>query len=220
MNVDLENFSQKYLSILKNELSGINLTRIVNESDFFIKQVLDSVLPLEKSKLFSSLISKKNALLIDVGFGGGFPLVPLAYVKNKCCFIGIESKNKKVKAVELIISKMGINNISLFHNQIEDFNIDCPAVITFKAVGSISDLLKKIHCSNADVFVYFYKGPELEQKEDLSQIPDKWKKIDDISYELPKLGRRRLLGFQLTNVPRRTSNNNLLVKVSELPVNY
>jgi len=137
MSKELRNLSEQYLELLTTELSGINLTRINNLDEFYEKQIIDSVIPLSLSSKFESLIFKPTTTLVDVGFGGGFPLLPIAFSSPSSSCIGLESKNKKVKAVELISEKLGIRNIKLFHQRIENVTIDIPALVTFKAVGDI-----------------------------------------------------------------------------------
>ncbi|MBT6326492.1 MAG: hypothetical protein HOJ35_11025 [Bdellovibrionales bacterium] len=219
MSKALKKLSDQYLGLLTTELSGINLTRINNSDEFYEKQIIDSVIPFSLSSKFENLVFKSDATLVDVGFGGGFPLVPIAFSSPNSNCIGLESKNKKVKAVELISEKLGVKNIKLFHQRIESVMIDIPALITFKAVGEIKDLLSKINACHKEVYVYFYKGPKLNEKEDLSLLPENWKQIEDISYELPTFGARRLIGYKIKNVPRGTTNKSL-VKLSELAVSY
>lgn len=219
MSKELKKLSEQYLDLLTTKLAGINLTRINNTDEFYEKQIIDSVIPFSVSSKFRSLIFESSATLVDVGFGGGFPLVPIAFSNPGCSCIGLESKNKKVKAVQLISKQLGINNIKLFHQRIESIMIDVPALITFKAVGDIKDMLLKINSCHQEVYVYFYKGPMLNEKEDLSLLPRNWDQIEDIAYELPTFGARRLIGYKVKNVPRGTTNKSL-VKLSELAVSY
>ena len=70
-------FSIRYLNILKTQFEGLNLTKILEQDEFYHKQILDSILPYQESKLFQDDV-KKTGLVVDVGFGGGFPILPLA----------------------------------------------------------------------------------------------------------------------------------------------
>ena len=88
----MKEFAKKYLEILEGPLAGINLTRILNFDDFYHKQILDSVLPFELSDIFKKSL-KNSELVIDVGFGGGFPILPLAKLLPEINFIGIETRN-------------------------------------------------------------------------------------------------------------------------------
>jgi len=84
-------FSLKYLSILKTKLAGLNLTNILDQDEFYQKQILDSILPYQESQFFQADV-KKTMLVVDVGFGGGFPILPLAKLLPDVKFVGVESK--------------------------------------------------------------------------------------------------------------------------------
>lgn len=210
----MKDFAKKYLEILEGPLAGINLTRILDFEDFYHKQILDSVLPYELSSVFKKSL-QKSELVIDVGFGGGFPLVPLASLLKDQSFIGIESKNKKAEAVKIICEELGIENVRPMHGRIESFNIDIPTTIIFKAVGKIPDCLNLLKISS-DSNVFFYKGPSLYEQEELKNLGVGVKKIEELKFELPDGSQRILIGYRLKSVPRGTKEKKSLVKISAL----
>ena len=89
-----EEFSDKYLEILKGELAGINLTRITDEDEFYHKQILDSVIPFEGSEVFQQAV-KECGRVVDIGFGGGFPILPLAHKLPDVNFLGMEARERR-----------------------------------------------------------------------------------------------------------------------------
>ncbi len=197
----MRKLAQEYLGILKGELAGLNLTRILDEEDFYNKQIVDSLIPYENSKIFSKELKEKK-LLIDVGFGGGFPLVPLAWKEPRYSFVGFEGKRKKADAVALICQRLELRNVRPMHRRVEEVLIDRDCVITFKAVGKIKDLLAKIFVQHGtNITAFFYKGPGLDQLEDLNGIKD-WKQISDEFFDVPGTEKRRLMGFKV--VPHGT----------------
>lgn len=211
----MKEFAKKYLEVLEGPLKGINLTRILNFEDFYNKQIFDSVYPLELSKIFSKSIDNSE-IIIDVGFGGGFPLVPMASIKPEKSFIGIESKNKKAEAVKVICEELGVSNVRPIHGRIEDFEIDVPATIIFKAVGKIPDCLALINASQ-ETKVFFYKGPGMYEQDSLEKLGKSVKKIEQINFELPDGSQRILMGYKITPVPRGTKNSKKnLVRISAL----
>lgn len=113
-------FSIKYLHVLKTKLAGLNLTNILDPDEFYHKQILDSIHPYLQSPLFQSHVQKRG-VVVDVGFGGGFPILPLAKLLPDVHFIGVESKRKKVDAVTLIAAELGLTNVKLVHSRLEDF---------------------------------------------------------------------------------------------------
>jgi 16S rRNA (guanine527-N7)-methyltransferase len=200
----MRDFAKRYLEVLEGPLKGINLTRILNEEDFYIKQVLDSVHPLEVSPIFKDAL-ESCSIIIDVGFGGGFPMVPLASLLKDKNFIGIESKNKKAEAVKIICTELGIVNVVPMHGRIEEFLIDEEAVIIFKAVGKIRDCFDLLNFEKKSK-VFFYKGPGLYDQEDLKNLGEGIRKIEELSFKLPDDSQRILMGYEVSPVPRGTRN--------------
>ena len=205
----------KYLSLVKGEYAGLNLTRILTDEDFKNKQWLDSLAPLDKVNCLREDIQKAE-VVIDVGFGGGFPLLPLAEVFHAKQFIGFEARSKKAKAVQDIANKLGLTNVSTYHHRLEDILIDKQATIFLKAVGKVNDFLSKINAT-CPIRVYFYKGPGFDEQESkqLTDALKTWNIIADIQYDLFE-NSRRIIGFEPKNVPRGTKSTKNLVKVSSI----
>jgi 16S rRNA (guanine527-N7)-methyltransferase len=212
----MHEFSQKYLEFLKKELSGINLTRILDPDEFYYKQIQDSILPALECDTYSRSISAAK-YIVDVGFGGGFPIIPLAKHFDKKNFYGFEARSKKVTAVKKIASYFGLNNVHLYHYRIEDILFDKKVLITFKAVGKVQDFLLKIN-TTSQVKIFFYKGPGYKEQ-DILEIPG-FKLISQEDIEIPQTERRIILGFE--NVPHGTNQKKTkkmhknLVKFSSL----
>jgi 16S rRNA (guanine527-N7)-methyltransferase len=211
----MRDFAKRYLKVLEGPLKGINLTRILNEDDFYNKQIFDSVHPLEISHIFKKAL-EESSIVIDVGFGGGFPMVPLASLMKDKSFIGIESKNKKAEAVKIICNELGIENVSPMHGRIEEFLIDEISVIIFKAVGKIKDCFDLLNIEKESK-VFFYKGPGLYEQEELENLGIGIKKIEEVSFKLPDGSQRILIGYSVSPVPRGTKKEKKsLVRISSL----
>ena len=212
----MNSFTKKYYDLLTGEYSGINLTRITDIDEFQSKQIDDSILPIHHSDIFKSSIDSAE-LIIDVGFGGGFPLLPLAHIFPEKKFLGIETRGKKVDVVEDIANKLGLTNISFLHARIEKVLIDKETVVTFKAVGKVNDFLSKIN-SNKKVKVFFYKGPNFYKLEEdqIKNALKSWEIIEEKEIQLPGTEGRLLIGFTNKKVPCGTISSNQLVKVSSI----
>ena len=206
-------FSLKYLYILKTQLAGLNLTNILDADEFYQKQILDSILPYQESELFQNSV-QKTGVVVDVGFGGGFPILPLAKLLPHVKFVGVESRRKKTEAVTLIANELGLQNVKLVHSRLEDFNFDRPSTITFKAVGTVGDYLPLIHHKHPTQ-VFFYKGPSFMQLEgeQIKNIEKNWKLLENQEIKVPGTQQRFLVSFESVNVPRGTAKT--LVKLSD-----
>ncbi|WP_127715484.1 16S rRNA (guanine(527)-N(7))-methyltransferase RsmG [Halobacteriovorax sp. HLS] len=213
----MKEFAKRYLDLLTGEYAGINLTRITTFEDFYQKQIVDSVLPLEVSKVFKKELESVN-VMVDVGFGGGFPLLPMAAKYPNKTFIGFEARAKKAKVVQEIALKLGLQNVKCYHHRIENVVIDLPAVITFKAVGTLEDFVPKLNYKN-DINVFFYKGPSFYELEEVERLEHRWKIVEECFYDLEGTDGRMLIGLKNRKVPRGTKSKKEaknLVNLSEL----
>lgn len=206
-------FSIQYLHILKTKLAGLNLTKILEADEFYNKQILDSINPYLQSETFKASVAQ-TGVVVDVGFGGGFPILPLAKLLPEVKFVGVETRRKKADAVRLIAEDLKLTNVELVHARVEEFLFDRPATITFKAVGTVADFLPKIQSPSTDLKVFFYKGPSFQELEgeSLSKLKD-WKLLKDEPISVPGTEQRHLVSFAPQNVPRGTAK--FLVKLSD-----
>ncbi len=192
-------FCSKYLDLINNKYSGINLTRITELEDFKIKQYEDSVsiISLIKQDI------EKAKRIIDIGFGGGFPILPLANELPTKTFLGLESRNKKVKTVGEISRELGINNTEFIHSRFEEYKYTNGDLVVTKAMGSIVNILNALD-TRKEIKVIFYKGPKYFTQEQpiLKTISKKWKKIILEKYSLSNGDERVIVGYK--NVPRGT----------------
>ncbi len=206
----MNDFCKKYLEQVRGEFAGINLTRILSDDDFYNKQYVDSVFPFSNIKCLKNIYKKVN-VHVDVGFGGGFPLLPLASLNPGTKFIGFEARGKKAKVVSQIAQNIGLKNVSTYHQRFENVYIDKDCVITFKAVSTIKNLLPQI-ISDKTVYAVFYKGPNFYELEDLDWLPKHWEIIEETLLEIPNTDGRMIVVLRNRNVLRRTEVNNFKKK--------
>ena len=155
--------------------------------------------------------------MLDIGFGGGFPILPMAKFKPDCSFLGIETRNKKCKVVGEMAQKLGLSNVKFLHARIENVLIDVDCICTLKAVGKVGDFLNRINTSKK-IKVFFYKGPgfyELE-KDSLKDALRNWNIVEEKEILVPNTDKRLIIGFENKNVPCGTVRDSKLVKVSSI----
>lgn len=211
---ELREFSDAYLNILTTRLAGLNLTRILEPEEFYLKQILDSVLPVEQCPEFAMAL-KNTKTVVDIGFGGGFPLLPLAKLYPEKNFVGLEARAKKADAVQSIADELGLKNVKCHHRRLETVAFDIEAVSTLKAVGTIFDFLKLFHVEQKQR-VFFYKGPQVLELENQGKPPKTWTPLCQKTIVVPGADGRMILGFESQNVPRGTKKNKELVNLSSL----
>ena len=197
----MNTFTEKYLELVKNDFSYINLTRIIDNNEFYEKQYLDSVYPFKEFKLLDISFD----VVIDIGFGGGFPSLPLAETYPDIRFFGLDARAKKVNVVNEIAKLMNIRNFKGFHARMEDVYLDLKSLVTFKAVGEISKCLRMLNLNKGSL-VCFYKGPNVETDEiiDASILG-----YDLIKFEKYKIGsnHRSFLVYKKVNNKLKLNKN-------------
>lgn len=209
-------FAEQYLKIITTKFQSLNLTRIMDPDELLNKQVLDATAPIGAIDDLRRQI-ESVPIIVDVGFGGGFPILPLASMYPGKKFIGFEARRKKVDAVNEIASDLNLTNVTCYHERIENILIDTKALITFKAVSTVDKLLPLIN-SKDEIIVWFYKGPNAHEKENIVEKYNNFVKTGEHKYLIKDTDGRMLISYK-NNVPRGTAkikNIQNLVKLSEL----
>ncbi|MDT8391214.1 MAG: RsmG family class I SAM-dependent methyltransferase [Lentisphaeria bacterium] len=81
----------------------INLTRVVSADNYWVKHIADS---LSIGLIFPEIWIGK-LVLADVGCGGGFPLLPLAWAAPHARLTGIDTARKKIDFVNTCCDHLG-----------------------------------------------------------------------------------------------------------------
>ena len=102
----------KYYELVISWNEKINLTAITDKKEFAYKHILDSVLPYA---CFS-----ENSKLVDVGAGAGFPSIPLKILRPDLDITMLDSLNKRINFLNLVIETLGLEKIRAIHGRCED----------------------------------------------------------------------------------------------------
>ena len=153
--------------------SKINLISRKDMDCFYEHHVLHS---LAIAKYFDLLPGMK---VMDIGTGGGFPGIPLAIMYPQTSFLLVDSIGKKIKVVQDVKEKLGLDNVTAVQERAEKIN-DKFDVITSRAVTQLPDFAN--WCSNKlritnDIEaggVLYLKGGDI--KEELDSVPKNWKR--------------------------------------------
>lgn len=212
---DLKKYSDDYLNILETEFKGLNLTRILESEEFYNKQILDSVDPYMNHASIRTLFDESETI-VDIGFGGGFPLLPMAKLLPEKLFLGFEARGKKAIAVSRIAELLGQKNVRCFHQRLENIMFNTTkTLITFKAVGRVDKFLELVYTDKKDLKVLFYKGPsfDLEEREAALNLKH-WDLSLEVDYKVSGTIGRKILVFKPRNVLRGTQKK--LVNLSQI----
>ncbi|MGN1112859.1 MAG: 16S rRNA (guanine(527)-N(7))-methyltransferase RsmG [Acutalibacteraceae bacterium] len=102
-----------YAEMLLEWNEKINLTAITDSEGIAIKHFYDSLTPLWYLNI------PKNARVIDVGTGAGFPSIPMAIVRPDLRFTLLDSLNKRLTFLNEVCTRLDIN-ADLVHMRAED----------------------------------------------------------------------------------------------------
>lgn len=102
-----------YKKLLLEWNEKMNLTAITDDEGIAIKHFADSISVLP-------LIENKNASLIDVGTGAGFPGIPLKIANDGFKVTLLDSLNKRITFLEEVKKELGITNLECIHSRAED----------------------------------------------------------------------------------------------------
>ena len=93
---------------LRHWNSQLNLTRLVEDNDYWIAQVFDSLWPL--LPLLQGPEAEAPLELIDVGTGGGFPGLAAAIALPQARLTLVDSVGRKVEAVRAMAQALGLEH--------------------------------------------------------------------------------------------------------------
>lgn len=107
---------EKYYQLLIEWNQKINLTAITEKEEVYLKHFFDSIMVLWELPL-----EDYHLKLVDVGAGAGFPSIPLKIIKPELEITIIDSLNKRIKFLELLVDELGLNQVRALHGRAEDF---------------------------------------------------------------------------------------------------
>ncbi len=195
-------FCEKYLEQINGPFAGINLTRINTPEEFHAKQYVDSISPITDVPSLKK-IYENTKIHVDIGFGGGFPLLPLASLNPDKRYIGFEARGKKSKVVNQIAEAIGLTNVKTYHQRFENVYFDRDCTITFKAVSTIKNLIPLI-ITDKKINIIFYKGPNFYELEDLDWLGKEWEIVEETHVDIPGTEGRIMIALKNKNVLRGT----------------
>ena len=171
---------EKFYNLLIEWNEKINLTRIVDEKDVYLKHFYDSLTITKEIDL-----SKVNTLC-DVGTGAGFPGIVLKIMYPNLKVALIDSLQKRVNYLNEIIKELELTNIEAIHSRGEDYKGSFD-VVTSRAVANIEKLVKyTMHLVSKDGVFIAMKG-NID-----NELTDSVEKVISKKYKIVKINKFRL----------------------------
>jgi 16S rRNA (guanine527-N7)-methyltransferase len=94
--------------------SKVNLTAIIKPNEIAIKHFIDS--------LYMAKYVTDEDKMLDIGSGGGLPVLPLKIVKPETVMTSVDAVGKKISFQRHIIRLLGLKKIEALHARIEDLH--------------------------------------------------------------------------------------------------
>ena len=180
---------EKFYRLLIEWNQKINLTRITEKEEVYLKHFYDSLTIVKEIDL------SKVETLCDVGTGAGFPGIVLKIFYPNLKIILIDSLLKRVNYLNEIIKELELKDIKAIHTRGEEYH-ETFDVVTARAVANIEKLLKyTMHLVNKNGKLIAMKGNIDEEltEEVKKKINKKYKIIKINKFLLPKENSNRSL---------------------------
>ena len=156
---------ERYYEFLISENKKYNLTAITEKNDVIFKHFLDSCL-VEKNII-------KNAKIIDIGSGAGFPSIPLKILRPDIKFVLVDSLNKRVNFLNELIKILNLQDVVAVHARAEDYIKDNREKFDYavaRAVAPLNTLLEYlVPYVKVGGECLIYKSQKLEDEIETSQ---------------------------------------------------
>ena len=197
----------KYMNLLLEWNEKINLTAITDEEEVIVKHFVDSI-------TISKYIPTGTSL-IDVGTGAGFPGIPLGIIRNDLEIVLLDSLQKRINFLEVVIRELGLENIKTVHARAEEFGKNNKYrekfdVATSRAVANLSTLSEYLlPLVKVGGVVICMKGCAIEEE------------LNNSKKAINVLGGKVTQVFEF-NLPKTDIKRNIVLvdKVSKTPAKY
>ena len=189
VNEEKLNKLEKFYELLIDWNNKINLTRIVEKEEVYLKHFYDSLTIVKEVDL------NKVETLCDVGTGAGFPGIVLKIFYPHLKITLVDSLLKRVNYLNTIIKDLELNDIVAIHARGEDVKEKFD-IVTSRAVANIEKLVVyTMHLVNKTGRLVALKGDiDKELTDDVKRKLERKYIIEKINkFELPIENSKRSL---------------------------
>jgi 16S rRNA (guanine527-N7)-methyltransferase len=193
---------QKLATLLKTKSERVNLFSTRDRELLGEKHIPDSLAILEFCELYGS--EDQVLQVADIGTGGGLPGLALAIARPGTDFTLIDSRQKKIEAVQEVVDELGLENVHTVSGRFERLAHDTKFrkkfdIVTARAVAPLPTLLEYVAgFLKLKGEFYAWKGvgyeTELESAKKAMHVLG-LEFVEGFEYELPGVEKRVVLKF-------------------------
>jgi 16S rRNA (guanine527-N7)-methyltransferase len=173
----------KYLDLLEHWNKIHNLTAIRERNKMLTHHIFDSLSILD--------LLPASGSVIDVGTGAGLPGIPLAIYRPDLKFYLIDSRQKKINFVKLVIDSLGLDNVFAISERIESFELQQPATVivsrAFSELSKFASLTK--HLADKHTLYIAMKGKVAKVEQEI--LPKGFKVMQTKILTVPNMDEER-----------------------------
>jgi 16S rRNA (guanine527-N7)-methyltransferase len=175
----------KYLAELKKWNKAYNLTSLKSDEEIVIKHFLDSLLYLKA-------LPDRDAAVMDVGSGAGFPGIPMKIMEPGILLYLVEPSRKKAMFLRHVKRLLGMEAVEVIEARVEELKSPMVDVAVTRALFTVKDFHAKAgHLLRQGGSLLLSKGPKVS--EELTEIGDLERNCRVITVALPLTDIKRAL---------------------------
>ncbi|KRL27903.1 methyltransferase GidB [Limosilactobacillus frumenti DSM 13145] len=131
-----------YYRLLTVTNEHVNLTRITEENEVYLKHFYDSL----TGAMAEPRLQSQQLTLCDIGAGAGFPSIPLKIAFPQLTVTIVDSLNKRINFLQELVDHLHLTDVTLVHDRAETFSDKKSAhrekydLVTARAVARLSVL--------------------------------------------------------------------------------
>lgn len=211
-NKQLEQLEQ-YYNLLVEYNKVMNLTGITEKEEVYLKHFYDSI------TLNKIVNLKEENTLVDIGTGAGFPGLVLKIIFPNLKVTLVDSLNKRIQFLNIVIENLGLKNITTVHARAEEFaklHREEFDIVTARAVAFLPTLME--YCIPLAKVGKYFIPMKANIKEELEEAKNAMKLLDvevkeKIEFFLPiENSKRTIIKFE----KKKKTNQKFPRKFSEI----
>lgn len=126
-----------YLELIQKWNKTYNITAIKDAEQILIQHIFDSLSVI--APLQAKIDPANEAIVLDVGSGGGLPGVIIAICCPNWTVTCIDAVEKKTSFITMVAGRLGLKNLRSKHCRIEDYTSGIADLVISRAFAALND---------------------------------------------------------------------------------